>query len=426
MGIEPQERRALDAIEPAVLVETLRQVLAIPSISGSPEESEVQHSMAAYFDAAGLDVDLWPIDLDALRARPDHPGEEVDRTEAWGVVATTGGGDGPTLVLNGHSDVVPTGDRGQWRTAPFVPEVHQSIDGRGEAVFGRGACDMKGGLVCALAAVRAVRSAGLELHGTVALHSVVGEEDGGIGTWATLERGHRGDACVIPEPTRLDLVPACGGALTFRLRVRGRAAHASMRRSGVSAVDQLLVLLPALRRLEERRNLDVDPLMAGLDLAYPLSIGRVAAGEWASSVPDLLEAEGRIGVVLDEDVAAARASLEGAVEEACEADPWLREHPAEIEWFGGQFASGRTDVEHPIARRVAAAHADLRGSPADVRGGPYGSDLRLMNAADVPTVHYGPGSARWAHAPNEHVPIRELVATAEALVLTILRTLPHG
>jgi acetylornithine deacetylase len=179
-------------------------------------------------------------------------------------------------------------------------------------------------------------------------------------------------------------------------------------------------LLAALRRLEADRNRDVDPLMSRWELAYPLSIGRVEAGDWASSVPDLLVAEGRLGVALDEPVEEARAALEQAVAEASDADPWLREHPATVQWWGGQFASGRLSGDSDLADRMTAAH-DVAGGRTPVRSGaPYGSDLRLLAAAGIPTLHYGPGDAALAHAPDERVPLAELHTASRALALLAL------
>ncbi len=140
---------------------------------------------------------------------------------------------------------------------------------------------------------------------------VVGEEDGGLGTFALLRRGITADACLVPEPTDLDLVPANGGALTFRLHVPGRAVHASRRTEGVSAIDNLRPVLDALLALETRRNTDVHPLMARWPIAYPISLGTVHAGDWASTVPDLLVAEGRLGVALDETPAAGSRGARG-------------------------------------------------------------------------------------------------------------------
>jgi acetylornithine deacetylase len=161
--------------------------------------------------------------------------------------------------------------------------------------------------------------------------------------------------------------------------------------------------------------------MAHLPLAYPLSIGRITAGDWASSVPDLLVAEGRLGVVLDEPVADARAALKTAVVEACDADSWLRDHPVTVEWWGGQFASGRLPASSDLAERMAAAHMAVTGGTPRSMGAPYGSDLRLLTGiGGIPTLHYGPGDAVLAHAPNESVPLADVATAARALALLAL------
>ena len=416
-----QIARVLDAVDTLrqPMVDELRNVLRVPSVSGTDAENEAQQHMCGVLGRGGLDVDLWPIDLPTITAHPDFPGMEVPRREAWGLVGRLPGGDpdsGGTLMLNGHIDVVPTGDTDAWIDAPFDAVVR---DGR---LYGRGACDMKAGLIAAHWAVQAIRTAGVELCGDLLVASVQGEEDGGLGTFATLQRGWTADACIIPEPTSLDIIPANSGALTFRLRVRGKATHAARRTDGVSAIDAFVPVLAALHRLEARRHETVDPLVARWDLAHPLSIGTVTAGDWASSVPDLLIAEGRLGVAIDEPFEHARAEFEEAIAEACENDAWLRTHPVEVEWWGGQFASGRLPEQSDLVERVRAAH-DIASEqrPLDVYGAPYGSDLRLLTGlGGIPTLQYGPGDAVDAHAPVEHVVLDDVVVTARTLALIAL------
>ena len=406
---------ALAAVDETALVQLVQQLVAVPTVTGSAAESEGQHRLERRLRAAGMDTDLWSIDLPSTTADPEFPGMEAPREEAWGLVGEWGGAaDGPTVVLNGHLDVVPTGAPAHWTTDPWSGAVR---DGR---VLGRGSCDMKGGLACQVAAVEALRSAGVRLRGRVQLQSVVGEEDGGLGTFATLRRGHRGDLAVICEPTSGALVTASAGALTFRLTVPGRSVHASMRLEGVDAVEKYLLVHLALRRLEARRNRDVSPLMQRYALPYPVSVGTVRAGEWPSSVPDVLVAEGRLGVALGEPVEDARAALEAAVAEVCADDPWLAANPVRVEWCGGQFASGSVETDAPVAALVSDAHARLHGNRPPVHGVPYGSDLRLMTGiGGVPTVHYGPGDVRHAHAPDESVPVDELVQVTRTLVLVV-------
>jgi acetylornithine deacetylase len=414
--LSPCVAAALDAVDEAGVVALLQDLVRIPSVTGTPEESEAQHRLAARLAAAGMDVDLWPVDLAATTAHPDFPGMEAARDEAWGLVGSWGGADGPTLVLNGHVDVVPPGHGALWTTGPWSGELRR---GR---VLGRGACDMKAGLAAQVAAVEALAAAGVRLRGRVQLQSVVGEEDGGLGTFATLQRGHRGDLAVICEPSSTDLVTASAGALTFRLLVPGRSAHGAVRLEGVDAVEKYLLVHAALRELEGRRNRTADPLMARYALPYPLSVGSVHAGDWASTVPDLLVAEGRLGVALDEPVGAARAELEAAVAEVCASDDWLREHPVRVEWWGGQFASGRLARGSGLEHLVGSAHTAVTGRVPRVHGVPYGSDQRLLTGLGAtPTIVYGPGDVRHAHSPDESAPVSELLEVTRALVVLAAR-----
>ena len=357
--ITTAEARALDAVDAAAVTELLVEVMSIPSVTGSAAESELQHRLAKELDASGLHTDLWPVDLEEIRNHPDFPGAEAPRTEAWGLVGSSSGAeDDPTLVLQAHVDVVPPGEASLWQGDAFVPWVE------GDLVRGRGACDMKAGLVANIACLRAIRTAQVALPGRIALHCVVSEEDGGLGAFATLQRGYTGDACIITEPTDRTLVTANAGALTFTLSVPGRATHGSTRYAGHSALDAFLPVYGALQRLEAERNRDVDPLMTEYPVAYPLSIGTVRAGDWASTVPAVLRAEGRLGVRLGEDPELARRQFEDCVAEACAADPWLRDHPATVAWTGGQFASGRLGAAHPLRDLVRQAHADVTGGHA--------------------------------------------------------------
>jgi acetylornithine deacetylase len=221
----------------------------------------------------GLDVDLWPLELAALTADPAFPGVEVPRSEGWGLVGNNRPDERPALVLQGHVDVVPGGDSARWRTDPFTP-----VAGTSE-ITGRGAYDMKGGVAAMLAAVAAVQRSGVELSRGFAVHFGIGEEDGGLGSFGILARGHVGDACIIPEPTALRLVTASAGALTIRIEVPGLATHGSTSYAGFSAIDSYVAIHQALARLQARRNQDPEPLMRQYPVAYPLSVGRVSAGD---------------------------------------------------------------------------------------------------------------------------------------------------
>ena len=388
----------------------LAQLVSFPSVGGSDAEVSVQRWCAATLTGLGLTVDQWKIDLDALRAEADYPGEEVDREEAWGVVGTSGPGT-PALILNGHVDVVPPGDTDAWTNSD--PWHVREVDDRW---FGRGVCDMKGGVVAIIAAARAVGD--IELSRAFAVHTVIGEEDGGIGSFATIRRGHTGEACIIAEPTAGHVVAANAGSLTFRVEVRGRATHGSMRATGHSAISAFELLHHALAELEDVRNA-VPPEPFGV-LPWPISVGIIHAGDWASTVPDHLVAEGRYGVMPGESFTDAKSAFEQAIARAAGTDTWLAAHPPVVTWPGGHFAAGRLPAGHPFGDQVGTAIV-ASGEPAPEQiGAPYGSDLRQYAAAGIPTVQYGPGDIGGAHAVDESVAIDEVVACARAYAELIL------
>lgn len=416
MPLTAAELSVIEAIDLDSIVADLADLVAIPSVGGSAGEVAVQQWCADRLAGLRAAVDHWPLDLPNLRRTPGFPGEEVQRDEAYGCVGVIGDtAEIPGLILVAHTDVVPAGDLRAWRHHPW--RLHRI----GDHLYGRGSADMKAGLAAILGALAALAASGTQLRLPLAVHAVIGEEDGGLGAYATLQRGHRGRACVIAEPTDACVVPANAGSLTFRLEVPGLAAHASSRRDGYSAVDAFATVLAALHDLEARRNTDSDPPLAHLELPYPISVGMVRAGDWASTVPDLLVAEGRYGVRFDESVETARAEFESAVAFGCAADPWLAAHPVRVSWPGGVYAPGRLPDGHPLLEDIRSAVADSEGWEPAVRGASYGSDLRLYTAAGIPTVQLGPGSLSAAHAVDEFVPMPELLAFARIYALLALR-----
>ena len=140
-------------------------------------------------------------------------------------------------------------------------------------------------------------------------------------------------------------------------------------------------------------------------------------------MPDLLVAEGRLGVQLGEDPHDARSAFERAVAAAGARDAWLRDHPVEVRWPGGQFSSGWIDAAHPLIDDMSRAIRDVEGRDALRGAAPYGSDLRLYaGMGGIPSLHYGPGDVRFAHAPREQVRIDELLECTRSLALLAARS----
>jgi acetylornithine deacetylase len=412
--------RAAPAIDRERLIADLRDLIRIPSVTGS--EEAVAAWAAAALREVGLTVDEIAIDPDAIRADPAWPGREMPRTSLPVVIGRAGRTGGRRLILSGHLDVVPAGDRATWTADPWGAEI------RGAALYGRGACDMKGGVAAILAAARALRAAGDldRLGGELLVVLVPSEEDGGQGTLAAIRAGAIADLAVIAEPSGLDIVVAHAGAITFRLTVPGRAAHASRRREGVSALDKLWVISRALEDDERRRNeAETDPIMTALGMPYPTMIGIVSGGEWASTVLDRVVADGRYGVRLGQSDAESEAELRACVAAACAADDFLMDHPVEVEITGARFGSARVAADHPLPVGLAAAAEAVTGRRPALLGAPYGADMRLfVNVGDTPCVIFGPGDVRVAHSADEHVPLDEVETCAAVFAAWVRSELP--
>jgi len=401
---------ALAALDPDELVADLAGLVRIPSVTG--DERAVLEHLCDRALALGLEARLDVHDLDDLRACDGYPGEEAARSELLGLRVGLPGRLGPRrashprLALCAHVDVVGPGTV-PWRYGPWSAIFE---DGAGE-LHGRGSADMKAGVAAALHALAALHRSGAPTGCDPVLLAVSSEEDGGLGTFAALQADADWDACVIPEPTGFDVVCAQAGAITFRGIVHGVAAHAAFRRQGISAIDRYLPVHAALARLERRVNADVtDPLMATLDLAYPVLVGRVDAGKWSSTVPDRLVFEGRAPVQIGQSVSDARSLVEDAIAEAL-----VDGGPAvEVSWSGASFASARTPVLHPLPTLVlAAARAECPDAmPAGV---PWGADMRLFCAHDIPTVMVGPAPVA-IHGVDERVALTDVITTARILI----------
>jgi acetylornithine deacetylase len=392
----------------------LRELVRTPSVTG--EEGAVGEVVERAFSERGLDVDTWDATPEEMKPYRDHVGEQdsyENRPNVAGVRRGTGGG--RSILLNGHVDTVDPGDPAAWKDDPLSGNLE------GDLLYGRGSCDMKGGLVTHLVALDALSDLGLGLRGDVTVAATVGEENGGLGALSTVLRGYRADAAIITEPTRLALVPAQGGSLVFRLKIPGRSAHAAVRDEGVSALEKFVPIFENLRELEQERNGVLShPLYDGVRNKVPINIGVVRAGNWASTVPESLVAEGRVGLIPGEEVDPFKDLVSERIATVADRDPWLREHSPELEWSGGQFAPAEVEPNAPICEAVKKAHEQSTGETPAVEGVPYGADMRLfIRFGDMPCVMYGAGDVNVAHAPDEHISVTELL-TATTTVACLL------
>jgi acetylornithine deacetylase len=388
----------------------LQELVRVLSVTG--DEGAVGEVVERAFSERGLDVDTWDATPEEMEPYRDHVGEQdsyENRPNVAGVRRGKGGG--RSILLNAHVDTVDPGESAAWKGDPLSGALE------GDLLYGRGSCDMKGGLVTHLVALDALSDLGLGLRGDVTVAATVGEENGGLGALSTVLRGYRADAALITEPTRLALVPAQGGSLVFRLKIPGRSAHAAVRDEGVSALEKFVPIFENLRELEQERNRVLShPLYDGVSNKVPINIGLVRAGNWASTVPESLVAEGRVGLIPGEEVGPFKDLVSERIATVAERDPWLREHPPKLEWFGGQFAPAEVQPDAPICEALKRAHERVTGEVPTVEGVPYGADMRLfIRFGNMPCVMYGAGDVNVAHAPDEHLSITELMTATKTV-----------
>lgn len=420
MDADNVDSTARDRVESAVedvaddLLEFAADLVAVRSVPG--DEGPAQERVRERLEDLGLDVEeIDPRDVQGLEDHEEYVEPETPYEGRANLLATReGSGDGPSLLFNGHVDVVPEGDREAWSFDPFGGAVE---DGR---LLGRGASDMKGGVAAMIYALEAIERAGIELAGDLSINTVLEEEYGGSGgTLASVLAGAEADAVVIPEPTDFDSWIANDGVSYVRVIVEGKGAHAAETDAGVNAVSKLLPIYHALEDLHDERKTTVhDELFEEWhEHTVSLNLGTIRGGEWVSSVPDEAILEARISHAPAETREEIHEAVESTVEETGAGDPWLEEHPPEVEWFGWRGSSAKVDPDEPIVQAVETVTEDVLGRESHAKGFPGGIDTRFfVNYADTPAICFGPGAYN-IHGTDEYLPVEELEECTLALAL---------
>jgi acetylornithine deacetylase len=402
------------------ILQTILDVVGVSSVTNN--EAGVQDGFETAMRKRDLAIDRWVATEDEIAPYTLHVGEQdvyENRPNLVGRRAGSPGTGGKSIMLQGHVDTVDPGDPSLWTRNPAGEYVAAE-----DRIYGRGALDMKAGVVTAIFVLQALDDLGIRLNGDVLVAATVGEEDGGLGALSTILRGYKTDGVVITEPTSRNLVIAQGGSLVFRLTVTGRSAHGATRHQGVSALEKFVPIFQDLLAWEAERTATLrHPLFDHLEDKFPISVGVVKAGTWASTVPEILVAEGRLGFLPAESIEEMQAATIARIAAVANQDDWLRDHPPLVEWFGGQFDSAEVSPDEPIAQAVARAHERSNGSPVTIAAMSAGLDLRLFTQiGHMPTVTYGAGSVQegHAHGPDEWIQLDEILLAVEALTLTVI------
>ena len=429
--LAPLEREVVDEVARRrdALCALLAELVAFDTRVPGPDlaardEAALQAHVAARLRAAGLAVRVWEPDPgDLPPSRYPIPAGHDFRGRPQLVATARGAGGGRSLLLTGHVDVVTAEPVERWSHPPFEPVLR---DGR---LYGRGACDMKGGVAAMLVAAEAIRALGVPLAGDLIVSTVTDEESTGAGSLAVAASGLRADGGIIPEPTGLQAWLGARGSLMPSITVEGRAGHAGLPRAhwteggGVNAIEKLQVVLAALEQLREEWQLRPDcrhEVLAPADIV-PTA---VAAGQWMVSHPAGATLDCHVQYVpAQADPDGCGTLVEREIEErvmtACRADPWLAAHPPRFTW-PGDVPPGFIPPDAPVAAAALGAMETLDLGRAVARRTTF-FDGPTFTRAGIPTIAFGPGDIGVAHAVDEHVPVDELVRAAQVLALVAVR-----
>lgn len=391
----------------------LSKLISFRSTVGN--EREIQDYLAEYTSGLGFEPKLVPM----------HPGIESDEdyTTVPGhtgydgrcnlVFAVPGMGEGKSVILNAHVDVVPGPDE------IFVPRVENSV------IWGRGAIDDKCQVVTILLALAALKDAGIKLCGDVTAQFVIEEEVGGNGALSVIMDGMRADGVVVMEPTGLQAYPANRGAVWFKLAIEGKSTHMGRWREGVNAVEKMMEVIRILQEYERKlvAESEGDPLFPDTAANVKVNIGTIQADGWPSMVCGQCTIEGGIGFLPNKRLSDIRNEVRHAIE--ANADDWTREHYT-LEFNRLHNEAYCTPPEHPLMQTIHESVTSL-GGPSEIKGWSASCDARLFrHRGNMPTVVFGAGHFPYAHSLEEQVSIDEINTAAKILADFLIRWCGHS
>lgn len=437
MGLSDEERRIVEEIERSrdELVALASDLIAFDTTARDPDdpprqERELQEYLGARLRAAGAEVELFEPDRAEFAGKPLYqPGMGFEGRPQL-VARFPGTGGGKSLLLNGHIDAVSVEPREQWTSDPLRAEVR---DGN---LYGRGSCDMKGGIACMVYAAETLSRLGVRLAGDLLVTTNTDEESSGAGGLALVLRGVKADAGIVAEPTGFDIWISCRGTSYAIVTVPGRPGHAEVFQphwsegGAVNAIEKAQVVLDAIRRLREewsRRSDLRHPRLSVPDILPTL----ISAGEWAVTYP----AECRITIAVlcvpqQTDEEGWTFEVEREVEEwiatAAAADPWLAANPPTVEWWPNRVMSLEIPPDDPIVSVMSGATEDV-GRPGRLSGlDSWYDGATFTRLGGTPAIAYGPpgfdpSGRSVAHTIDEFVPVDGLVACAQGLAIAAMR-----
>ena len=397
----------LSRIDADELIALTRDLVRIPSVVRPGDPTATEAAVAAHVErwlsVEGFDVEVHEV-------APGRPN----------VLASIGASSaGPTLLLEGHTDVVTEGDAREWSHPPFGGDL---VDGR---IYGRGSADMKSGLAAAMVAAAAIKRSGARLGGRLVVGALVDEEGDMLGArhLCTTPLGRELSAAIICEPEQNELCLEQRGVVWARVTVRGRMAHGAMPEAGINPITALGALLreaPALER-RLRRLCRRSPHLRPPTVTPTMAQAPVQGVPQSNVIPSTAQATLDIRLTPGPDADAVAKEIDVACQRAMEACPG-----ATVEWqpVNGYRMATRVERSEPLVRAMGRGVRQATGKPPRFGGVPGSTDGTILRMTlGIPIVTCGPGHRLIPHQVDEHVEVAELVDAARIYVASALNFL---
>ena len=395
---------ALSRIDADELIALTRDLVRIPSVVRPGDSTATEAAVAAHVERW---LSIEGFDVEVHEVAPGRPN----------VLASIGASSaGPTLLLEGHTDVVTEGNVDEWSHPPFGGDL---VDGR---IYGRGSADMKSGLAAAMVAAAAIKRSGARLGGRLVVGALVDEEGDMLGArhLCTTPLGRELSAAIICEPEQNELCLEQRGVVWARVTVRGRMAHGAMPEAGINPITALGALLreaPALER-RLRRLSRRSPHLRPPTVTPTMAQAPVQGVPQSNVIPSMAQATLDIRLTPGPDADAVAKEIDVACQRAMEACPG-----ATVEWqpVNGYRMATRVERSEPLVRAMGRGVRQATGKPPRFGGVPGSTDGTILRMTlGIPIVTCGPGHRLIPHQVDEHVEVAELVDAARIYVASAL------
>lgn len=400
------------------LVELLSDLIRFRTPAPPARNTEdIQAYIAKYLKEMNFETEQWNV----------YPGDPNVVGRLCGASSDTYN----SLILNGHVDVASVGEGENWKHTPFQPAIED------RTLYGRGAADMKGGLAACLFAMRILHDHQIHLGGDVILQSVIGEEVGEAGTKQCGERGYTADYAIVADTSHCE-IHGQGGVITGWITVkspithhdgtRRQLIHAGGGMKGASAIEKMNKLITALQELE--RHWAVTKSYPGFPPGTnTINPAVIEGGRHAAFIADECRLWITVHYYPNETAEQVTEEIELHLRKTAEADVWMRDNPPVFEWGGESmivdrgeiFPSFSVDEEHAAFALLQESHQEAFGEEAVCRMSETVTDGGWLAAYGIPTVCYGPGELKHAHAVDEQIDIDELLNYTASLLRFILK-----